>query len=958
MLALAACDATTREARRMVKRAEGPSEELSAIDSLMWRQPDSAFALLKQFAESPQADSLDEFNGHYCQLLISELLYKNDWGQSNREELLQAVAYFDSLVRLTPPPPLKGGAQRAGDSKKISNPTPNLVFLAARAHYINGVGYYEKDSIVQACAEYLKTLEVMEAHFEEKELVGHKARFLAYTYNRLGDLFSEQFMMESAITCYENALVYCKIEPTSPIGVSNILYRIGIQYDKKNEIEKAISYYSEAIENMAITDNMVYRDIVASKALFDYKTGGAAEVSLDTIRRILLKAETDKERLNRYLAIGGIYFSDGIYDSARYYLEPVFENCEAGLQGQAANYLYIIYDKLGNKERSDSLVHHLTSRKESVGDNKALVSRLEDLYKNHSNQKLKRQAEVEREKSVKKVKSIIIPTAGVVLLVVVCALMLRNKKILKIQQDKAGRILVETEQAHEKELRLRQAEADKVLEETKKKHEEELEQLKKETERQMEVVKRKHQQRMAEAKERHSEELRTQKDRADKEMEKTKKRHEKELEAERLAYRAEMAEKETKAQTERRLHEETLTRHQVETEQRMSEAERKHRQKLEEIARKHELEMQAQQDKTKKEAEQTRKRHESELNAERQAHQQEMEAKAAEAEADRERHEEELRRRREQAEQRLAEAEQDHRRKVAELAKRQEEETRRQQEKMEQEREQAKKRHEAELEAERMAYQKERETLRQSLWQREAQVNALETAMVQQREEAERRREAFLREPICQHINELLHGRHITTRDTSSKHEAIALKEEDYKQLKEAVERHYAGFDNALLSRCPSLRHSDLALCHLHLMELGEREIAALRSRTYSGIKKQNESLQEKLGVKEDVASYIMRVIEGLCGIHNIDQTVSGNKPLQRNTEEIPQESTLKSTLKGTQKTIVEIIIGNSTVTIPEIAKILDLNPRGIAKHFKTLQDKGVIRRVGPDKGGHWEVVR
>ena len=161
-----------------------------------------------------------------------------------------------------------------------------------------------------------------------------------------------------------------------------------------------------------------------------------------------------------------------------------------------------------------------------------------------------------------------------------------------------------------------------------------------------------------------------------------------------------------------------------------------------------------------------------------------------------------------------------------------------------------------------------------------------------------------------------------------------------------------------LLSQCPSLKQSDLTLCHLNLMGLGEGEIAALRSRTYSGIKKQNESLQEKLGVKEDVASYIMRVIEGLCGIHNIDQTVSGNKPLQRNTEEIPQESTLKSTLKGTQKTIVEIIISNPNVTIPEVAKKLDLNPRGIAKHFKTLQDKGVIRRVGPDKGGHWEVVR
>ena len=73
--------------------------------------------------------------------------------------------------------------------------------------------------------------------------------------------------------------------------------------------------------------------------------------------------------------------------------------------------------------------------------------------------------------------------------------------------------------------------------------------------------------------------------------------------------------------------------------------------------------------------------------------------------------------------------------------------------------------------------------------------------------------------------------------------------------------------------------------------------------------------------------------------------------------QEGSQKSTLKSTLKSTQKSIVEIIMRNPEVTIPQVAKLLELNPRGIAKHFKTLQDKGVIRRVGPDKGGHWEVV-
>lgn len=68
-------------------------------------------------------------------------------------------------------------------------------------------------------------------------------------------------------------------------------------------------------------------------------------------------------------------------------------------------------------------------------------------------------------------------------------------------------------------------------------------------------------------------------------------------------------------------------------------------------------------------------------------------------------------------------------------------------------------------------------------------------------------------------------------------------------------------------------------------------------------------------------------------------------------------KNTLKSTLKGTPKRIVEIISENTATTIPKVAERLGLNVRGVAKHFKNLQEQGVIRRVGPDKGGHWEIV-
>ena len=201
-----------------------------------------------------------------------------------------------------------------------------------------------------------------------------------------------------------------------------------------------------------------------------------------------------------------------------------------------------------------------------------------------------------------------------------------------------------------------------------------------------------------------------------------------------------------------------------------------------------------------------------------------------------------------------------------------------------------------------------------------------------QQKEADR----ALGEAEQEHEKELLHGRHITTRDTSFKHEAIALKEEDYKQLKEAVERHYAGFDNALLSRCPSLRHSDLALCHLHLMGLGEGEIAALRRRTYSGIKKQNESLQEKLGVKEDIASYIMRVIEGLCGTQNGTQT--------NGVIDDDLDAWIERQIKD-----------NPKITTEELAEKSHKGVRTIKRHISMTRH---IRYVGSGYSGHWEVIR
>ena len=428
-IAFAACSPSVK----VPEHVEGPSLELSAIDSLMWRQPDSALAQLQRFVASPAADSLDVFNGHYCQLLISELLYKNDYIQSNRENLIQAVDYFDSL---------------AMDTHGMYLYEQN-VFLDARAHYINGVGYYEQKNMIQACSEYLKVLEVMEVNFQDQELTGIRAKFMFYTYNRLLELFSAQFMMASAIKCGEEALAYCQKEPSLSKEIPNTYFHIGKQYDKLGEKNIASEYYSWAIEGLSDINSLVYRDAVSMKALCDYQVGHEVDSSLTMIRQMITFANSEKEKLTRFMTMGVIFTVEQSFDSAVNYLKPVFENKDnASLQMQAAEHLLVNYDNLGNKEKSDECTRFLANYKKTEGENKAMVSKLEDLFKEYMDQKQQKEAEELREMSIKRTVGIIVPIAIVVAFSIIVLQKLKSKKLLKEQQEESNRELKDRDKRH------------------------------------------------------------------------------------------------------------------------------------------------------------------------------------------------------------------------------------------------------------------------------------------------------------------------------------------------------------------------------------------------------------------------------------------------------------------------------------------------------------------------------
>ena len=452
LMILASCGS-----RNVPEPVVGPSSELAVIDSLMWQQPDSALAVLMDYMDDNGRDAArhvstnETFDNHYAQLLASELLFKNNYDQTNRAELLQAVAYFDSLTFTLNDIP-HACRRHCGLNPQSPNRNDIIVFLSARAHYINGAGYYEQGDLVNACAEYLNTLRIMESHFTEGEMVDKKARFMALTYNRLMELFSKQFMQEPAIYCGKQGLVYTRIAPTSPYGVSNVLYRIGKQYDKLNEADSAVYYYDKALELIPDRNNMTYRDIVSSRALFEFVFHGDATTALDSLKSMAEQAENEAERLNRYRTIGSVYYGFEQDDSAKFYLIPVFESENEVIDKKiAARLLRDIASIEGDTLKANEYALIVANEGASAAENQAQVSKLNDIFQSYLQEKQEAASLRERRKAVRLTLMVLVPLLVAIGLAVAIVMRRRHKKRLAAQEAEAQQRLEEERQSHRME---------------------------------------------------------------------------------------------------------------------------------------------------------------------------------------------------------------------------------------------------------------------------------------------------------------------------------------------------------------------------------------------------------------------------------------------------------------------------------------------------------------------------
>ena len=371
------------------------------IDSIMQQRPDSAFVCLVDFSETIDYDTLTAADEHYSYLLISEALYKNDAPQMVRAQLLSALDFFDSIYEANP-----------------DDETSAL--LSARSHYMNGVGFYENDSVIEACQQFYNALDIMRPF-------DCNPKFISLIHTRLANIYSDKFLIDPAIVFYKNALYYKKRDLRS--NIANTLFFIGYEFEKGEMADSALYYYDLSLENISDTNSLLYRNVINRKALVVYDIDNDKVKSVEMLKNII-KTGDDYEKYDRLLGLGYIYAVENQYDTALIYLEEVFDDAPTlFLKTQSANHLYEIYDSLGITEKADYYSRFLTENTPPEFGTKADEWRFTNMFQDYLQRKHQQDLALEYQKKRHDVIMVLI-VAAILVVVITSVLIIRHKRKL------------------------------------------------------------------------------------------------------------------------------------------------------------------------------------------------------------------------------------------------------------------------------------------------------------------------------------------------------------------------------------------------------------------------------------------------------------------------------------------------------------------------------------------------
>ena len=70
------------------------------------------------------------------------------------------------------------------------------------------------------------------------------------------------------------------------------------------------------------------------------------------------------------------------------------------------------------------------------------------------------------------------------------------------------------------------------------------------------------------------------------------------------------------------------------------------------------------------------------------------------------------------------------------------------------------------------------------------------------------------------------------------------------------------------------------------------------------------------------------------------------------------KKNVITDTSEKTSEKILELITTNKYITIKELSENIGVSSRSVERNIKKLQAENKLKRVGADKGGHWEILK
>jgi len=115
-----------------------------------------------------------------------------------------------------------------------------------------------------------------------------------------------------------------------------------------------------------------------------------------------------------------------------------------------------------------------------------------------------------------------------------------------------------------------------------------------------------------------------------------------------------------------------------------------------------------------------------------------------------------------------------------------------------------------------------------------------------------------------------------------------------------------------------------------------------------------------RLGVVEKVGSGITRVKEALKNNVVFEMSSDWFRVIIRRDNELGKisEKIIEETTQKTTRKILELLKQNPKYSRKELSELIEgITEDGIKYNLDKLKKEGKIKRIGPDKGGHWEVL-